>query len=233
MAQGRPVVSSGIIPALAGNTTSHPSGTPGSADHPRSRGEYRTSACSAWRRSGSSPLSRGIPTDRPDSSSRSGIIPALAGNTSIQARHGPPCQDHPRSRGEYSSPGSCRRRGRGSSPLSRGIRRARHQGRYRRQDHPRSRGEYAGAVKHPDGVHGSSPLSRGIRAVAWYGYAAARIIPALAGNTFCGPQHTHMTPDHPRSRGEYRGPGLDTLRDGGSSPLSRGIRRRSRRLHSA
>ena len=49
-----------IIPALAGNTNCHCSAKSIVSDHPRSRGEYSTSAVAAARTDGSSPLSRGI-----------------------------------------------------------------------------------------------------------------------------------------------------------------------------
>ena len=71
----------GIIPALAGNTTSclGPSGE--LPDHPRSRGEYSATVRMAFSSFGSSPLSRGIPR-RARLGRRGGrIIPALAGNT--------------------------------------------------------------------------------------------------------------------------------------------------------
>ena len=58
--QEPPGIQERIIPALAGNTTgSNFTGCP-STDHPRSRGEYSTSAVAAARADGSSPLSRGI-----------------------------------------------------------------------------------------------------------------------------------------------------------------------------
>ena len=132
----------------------------------------------------------------------------------------------------------------GSSPLSRGIHR-----RYRAgveaariipalagntlpsdsrksadRDHPRSRGEYL-APKHTGHCSvGSSPLSRGIHADCVGDPDAGRIIPALAGNTFLHPGRSHPGSDHPRSRGEYVAPRSTCQTNGGSSPLSRGIR---------
>ena len=52
-------------------------------DHPRSRGEYRPSPVGRARVDGSSPLSRGIHASVGTKFSPMGIIPALAGNTSI------------------------------------------------------------------------------------------------------------------------------------------------------
>ena len=172
-------------------------------DHPRSRGEYAGTHADGWAIDGSSPLSRGIPMRTARTSSRYGIIPALAGNTRTSSADRTRCRDHPRSRGEYLSSMSGASSWSGSSPLSRGIRH--HQGRSGRQagiipalagntpgcvhvraatgDHPRSRGEYLRFAEDVDTLHGSSPLSRGIHLhVAGRGLQS-RIIPALAGNT--------------------------------------------------
>ena len=51
-------------------------------------------------------------------------------------------------------------------------------------DHPRSRGEYHDFLSLNDYNEGSSPLSRGIRPRPACMTSPARIIPALAGNTF-------------------------------------------------
>ena len=90
-----------IIPALAGNTESGPLIRCQRSDHPRSRGEYLSSAPREPVKAGSSPLSRGIPTICDCYGPGSRIIPALAGNTSPPRRSSPLPPDHPRSRGEY------------------------------------------------------------------------------------------------------------------------------------
>ena len=112
---------SGIIPALAGNTTTHLTVGVGPTDHPRSRGEYLAAPAAGVVVRGSSPLSRGILVMVVMSGSCPGIIPALAGNTSGRAMRSLPVADHPRSRGEYTSPATRRGFSLGSSPLSRGI----------------------------------------------------------------------------------------------------------------
>ena len=71
----------GIIPALAGNTSSALVAASSRWDHPRSRGEYARGNNRALDDHGSSPLSRGIPDSRIGGIMGSGIIPALAGNT--------------------------------------------------------------------------------------------------------------------------------------------------------
>ena len=75
-------LSSGIIPAYAGSTTSPPHTAEPDSDHPRIRGEHPTTT-SPWPwRSGSSPHTRGAHLDRPRTGRRTRIIPAYAGSTS-------------------------------------------------------------------------------------------------------------------------------------------------------
>ena len=90
-------------------------------DHPRSRGVYRTalsiSACPA----GSSPLARGLPPRHSQSGAALWIIPARAGFTPRGRVRGGQDQDHPRSRGVYSTRCPSRPLRTGSSPLARGL----------------------------------------------------------------------------------------------------------------
>ena len=152
-------------------------------------------------------------------------------------------QDHPRSRGVYTSSQRHRAKGRGSSPLARGLRQGRHRardggwiiparagftcahsrGRARPQDHPRSRGVYAIGVPYIWGGSGSSPLARGLLAGHVDRRRQRRIIPARAGFTprNVGPRQTGR--DHPRSRGVYHRRRLRCARRRGSSPLARGL----------
>ena len=111
----------GIIPALAGNTTTCSDPVGCTRDHPRSRGEYFDDFDTILYDEGSSPLSRGIHRRRGHGSGSSRIIPALAGNTMAPPlmRHMVP--DHPRSRGEYINNRNAGLSREGSSPLSRGI----------------------------------------------------------------------------------------------------------------
>ena len=88
-----------IIPALAGNTDFLSSRAISVKDHPRSRGEYIAVAIALFGVPGSSPLSRGIPTDGPVTALLVRIIPALAGNTRGALPAAPPQPDHPRARG--------------------------------------------------------------------------------------------------------------------------------------
>ena len=151
-----------IIPALAGNTVPQRFILWKDGDHPRSRGEYDPPARMLRRRSGSSPLSRGILVVLGLQRQQRRIIPALAGNTRSYVACCRRTGDHPRSRGEYEFNQVWRNAMTGSSPLSRGIQpRGRGATTFPRiipalagntfagvrrrgwgGDHPRSRGEY-------------------------------------------------------------------------------------------
>ena len=192
-------------------------------DHPRSRGEYPVSSSHDQRRTGSSPLSRGIQSCSINSNTVTGIIPALAGNTNLSDLKELRRRDHPRSRGEYTPFSHCTTASQGSSPLSRGIpalwdpqdprpriipalagNTGGYGGRKRgARDHPRSRGEYLLMTSRTGPGRGSSPLSRGILPHLRMRVHAIRIIPALAGNTGCTEEQGELLKDHPRSRGEY------------------------------
>ena len=245
-------VPGGIIPALAGNTSSCSLNSSGAEDHPRSRGEYSSTMPADRADDGSSPLSRGIPAPASETGPRARIIPALAGNTARTAIRPSSSPDHPRSRGEYVEQKTERSASTGSSPLSRGI----HglgiadlddvgiipalAGNTPSEvdqcrggpDHPRSRGEYMPVRSGSHPCFGSSPLSRGIHRGRRRGRVLRGIIPALAGNTHIYTQGDPLWMDHPRSRGEYDALDITGGYRTGSSPLSRGIRR-SPRTHPA
>ena len=193
-----------IIPALAGNTSARHCNNPNMWDHPRSRGEYDCPIKNNTSALGSSPLSRGIHTHFNCHIYLPRIIPALAGNTMGCSGLGVCCRDHPRSRGEYQFVGAGDDCCLGSSPLSRGIPCVQAEqnkvsriipalagNTYLRKcsdllqtDHPRSRGEYIDICTECTMPFGSSPLSRGILGGQAAAHRGARIIPALAGNTF-------------------------------------------------
>ena len=131
---------------------------------------------------GSSPLSRGIHPRIRKNFTNARIIPALAGNTSASNDRSSGPSDHPRSRGEYCGAHGVSEGSKGSSPLSRGIRKdinppgaslgiipalagnTQTSDSYGRSgsDHPRSRGEYPYGTPCLHILGGSSPLSRGI-----------------------------------------------------------------------
>ena len=74
-------LSTGIIPAYAGNTFYNTSKLLLIRDHPRVCGEHESPASQPLRNSGSSPRMRGTLSDTLGPSVRTGIIPAYAGNT--------------------------------------------------------------------------------------------------------------------------------------------------------
>ena len=172
-------------------------------DHPRSRGVYRMGLLSVERRSGSSPLARGLRPPGPATSSAGA--------------------DHPRSRGVYFTTFYPPDPSFGSSPLARGLppggvdpvqpwriipARAGFTPAPRPSgppsaDHPRSRGVYIAGDKCPSGAVGSSPLARGLPPVSPVTPSTMRIIPARAGFTESGPDSARAGADHPRSRGVY------------------------------
>ena len=152
-------------------------------DHPRSRGVYRKRWPYRSRRSGSSPLARGLRRTRLSRTARSRIIPARAGFTRGPGRWRRRAQDHPRSRGVYPTMNPQPALYGGSSPLARGLRSRRADPDWRPVDHPRSRGVYKGLNVVAFMAPGSSPLARGLLAQREAPRLALRIIPARAGFT--------------------------------------------------
>ena len=195
-----------IIPAYAGSTAQYRNIVKWQKDHPRIRGEHRWSEFS--------PTAPGW------------IIPAYAGSTYGRFRRAAAQPDHPRIRGEH-EPRSYRRHPKaGSSPHTRGARGAagHHPADPRIipayagstvylailaaavKDHPRIRGEHVAEASGEDRKRG--------------------IIPAYAGSTSAGVVQVRGRRDHPRIRGEHGrrvAPRADTV---GSSPHTRGARRR-------
>ena len=90
-------------------------------------------------------------------------------------------------------------------------------------DHPRSRGVYNVNNGPLRALEGSSPLARGLPAHLRLGAQGDGIIPARAGFTRRRASSKAPRPDHPRSRGVYRGVKKKVLNPGGSSPLARGL----------
>ena len=136
----------------------------------------------------------------------------------------------------------------GSSPLTRGKRRRlqvaslvpglipAHAGKTwscrptgaRRGAHPRSRGENASLPLSRKVSGGSSPLTRGKRSCTVVAGGQPGLIPAHAGKTKNAEILTLHTRAHPRSRGENAGGISGVLKSAGSSPLTRGKRRKDR-----
>ena len=172
----------------------------------------------------------------------SGLIPAHAGKTPINAPDRPSARAHPRSRGENESRSRAGLMTRGSSPLTRGKRRRRasptggrrlipaHAGKTRRRRrvrrgrraHPRSRGENCIVALPESEISGSSPLTRGKQAAEICFQLLKGLIPAHAGKTQTSPSLTSEAGAHPRSRGENSLIHRRCRPASGSSPLTRG-----------
>ena len=170
-----------LIPAHAGKTRPRGGARLARGAHPRSRGENVELSRVPIRDYGSSPLTRGKRIVIKHSCNKCGLIPAHAGKTSLYGPLDVSRQAHPRSRGENrTTPWPWWPRN-GSSPLTRGKRRApvpagtptglipAHAGKTGSYPgraghpaaHPRSRGENLNLPGRPSLRSGSSPLTRG------------------------------------------------------------------------
>ena len=193
----------GIIPAYAGSTPSAPSGPHSPKDHPCIRGEHGVLAVDVDGRSGSSPHTRGARPRTVRSGALLGIIPAYAGSTFVSRSLHILMQDHPRIRGEHSTPPPYCWRVRGSSPHTRGARLSLNGevpgariipayagstpspigGFIGSGDHPRIRGEHMPYFSIGSRSPGSSPHTRGARLYGQALQVLGGIIPAYAGST--------------------------------------------------
>ncbi|ERH20063.1 hypothetical protein HMPREF0043_00192 [Actinobaculum sp. oral taxon 183 str. F0552] len=235
-----------IIPAYAGSTSLARGGFGRPADHPRIRGEHDRYGVTCPLALGSSPHTRGALRDRAIRRHSSRIIPAYAGSTNAPSRTLGSSSDHPRIRGEHVLTHLDAREVQGSSPHTRGARililDRRHPNRiipayagsteWRRlvaercADHPRIRGEHRSAGVSGALDCGSSPHTRGARYREIGFETIDRIIPAYAGSTRWAATCCRAWPDHPRIRGEHAATKDPGARMAGSSPHTRGARRR-------
>ena len=239
---GLPAGPTGIIPALAGNTTGRPHRTSANWDHPRACGEHFAVVSHTRMSVGSSPRLRGTRVHEYRQAQGRGIIPALAGNTNrsrVTTDHG---GDHPRACGEHQRHQPSLSAGRGSSPRLRGTR-DRHRGvkimtgiipalagNTRRlpmggggmREHPRACGEHIPAAECNVFAWGSSPRLRGTHRFNLFSTRPVGIIPALAGNTVRRSRIRIHVVDHPRACGEHSNALPISVAAPGSSPRLRG-----------
>ena len=215
-------------------------------DHPRTRGVYRRYTVRQGSAQGSSPHTRGLPVRLGRGRPGGRIIPAHAGFTGSPSppRSGAP--DHPRTRGVYCVPlrhPLCKR---GSSPHTRGLLSGcvlscgapriipAHAGftvylslvGVCWGDHPRTRGVYMKSTQNHLTLAGSSPHTRGLLCALTPSPMQEGIIPAHAGFTERLRTELRRAQDHPRTRGVYGLPKFGGGVLGGSSPHTRGLRRR-------
>ena len=195
---------------------------------------------------GSSPHTRGARRRRRTIGTFRRIIPAYAGSTALPRRSVPPEPDHPRIRGEHLNRIKQELPSEGSSPHTRGAPQEvsddtesrgiipAYAGSTAAQrylfgavgDHPRIRGEHIPITDGGRGRDGSSPHTRGAQPLSPSLIIRARIIPAYAGSTTTSPPSSAPAADHPRIRGEHDASGIQGPFDAGSSPHTRGARRR-------
>ena len=109
-----------LIPAHAGKTRCCTLPQYATWAHPRSRGENSKGRVNELVEAGSSPLTRGKPTDRTLPVFAHGLIPAHAGKTLEYRKSSDSQRAHPRSRGENAGAAACTSAMLGSSPLTRG-----------------------------------------------------------------------------------------------------------------
>ena len=231
-----------FIPAHAGNSQHRCGARPGSAVHPRARGEQSPTSAQTAYTCGSSPRTRGTAGPAPTSADQGRFIPAHAGNSGRRAITVATRPVHPRARGEQSLPNPPSRRPAGSSPRTRGTGRAAGDGRRpsrfipahagnsgdgarkagRGTVHPRARGEQAQYHAFAQDPAGSSPRTRGTALAAQSGDAVLRFIPAHAGNSDLLLFALKPVTVHPRARGEQMDQSSSARGAGGSSPRTRG-----------
>ena len=192
-----------IIPARTGFTALVVHRPGDRRDHPRSRGVYTNPDIDDAELEGSSPLARGLPSERKTEMNTIGIIPARAGFTDRPGRTHREDRDHPRSRGVYCGCRYLRVVTPRIIPARAGFTRRRRCTCACTPDHPRSRGVYARRPLAAAQSDGSSPLARGLLGEALQLHLGARIIPARAGFTCSSTSGLNGVRDHPRSRGVY------------------------------
>ena len=236
-----------IIPAYAGSTRRRTAPGRRRGDHPRIRGEHRSSTVSGSPSHGSSPHTRGARAAAAVAELPGRIIPAYAGSTGL-CDLGPEAEpgSSPHTRGarrrgapRYSAPriipayaGSTTAAPQCARPPADHPRiRGEHvdrsaRARPDRRDHPRIRGEHAGAIMWGRQQTGSSPHTRGAHHEGAPEDMDGRIIPAYAGSTSPDEAIPMKRGDHPRIRGEHgRGPSRGPS-SRGSSPHTRGAQSR-------
>ena len=173
-----------------------------------------------------------------------GIIPAYAGSTMTVCWVPSARRDHPRIRGEHFDLLRVLDGLAGSSPHTRGA--PEHPAWVQRPggiipayagstrnsnvltemltDHPRIRGEHGRVLGNIGPGYGSSPHTRGAPSKSPQAGSDRRIIPAYAGSTDYAKRAPQGLKDHPRIRGEHAQGGIGKLKQGGSSPHTRGAR---------
>ena len=212
-----------ISPAHAGNTWCQRPRSPGSADQPRTCGEYLQVDPALAGMLGSAPHMRGIQGVPVWAGVDGGISPAHAGNTRRPGGERRRQPDQPRTCGEYGVSGRACSRLR-DQPRTCGEYGVSGRACSRLRDQPRTCGEYHSPARAGLTGMGSAPHMRGIHGEVARGLSHVRISPAHAGNTIPIRSWTCWPPDQPRTCGEYSSSRHLLSRQPGSAPHMRGIR---------
>ena len=233
-----------IIPACAGDASSRPAMNRRVSDHPRVCGGRVPENTRSSPRGGSSPRVRGTQRGASRRPANRRIIPACAGDAAGRITIEAEITDHPRVCGGRVSKPSRRRAISPSSPRVRGTRRRpgglllqeriipacagdapfRSSARPGRPDHPRVCGGRFFMSRIASATSGSSPRVRGTLVGRNQRRAAARIIPACAGDAYPARDPAEKPPDHPRVCGGRSAATSETAPITGSSPRVRGTR---------
>ena len=217
-----------IIPAYAGSTGSTAVSGSATWDHPRIRGEHSHPTSKGLSSQGSSPHTRGAPSTCRFWRRRSRIIPAYAGSTGSTCSAGRWLADHPRIRGEHRDAVAECERGHRIIPAYAGSTMCGRRTAGTSGDHPRIRGEHGLCDIGPAATPGSSPHTRGAPEDRRRSGRRPRIIPAYAGSTRRRRRDPRWPWDHPRIRGEHIRRLRQYLPREGSSPHTRGARKKER-----
>ncbi len=232
----------GTIPACAGSTKLNQYLRDAIRDHPRVRGEHTIRHPATSTNVGPSPRARGARGGHGAGGGRRGTIPACAGSTGVRCSVRLWTGDHPRVRGEHSSPALAKHADWGPSPRARGALKKIEDEGHRigtisacagstepartliasHWDHPRVRGEHHGHAAPPGTRGGPSPRARGARPSHPEGGPVSGTIPACAGSTSSWSSGSAWPRDHPRVRGEHSASPASSPSSVGPSPRARG-----------
>ncbi len=229
-------------PRCAGTTARRGRGRCSPAEHPRLRGDNRSTAGPRTGPSGTPPPARGQQPAEQEHHRHVRNTPACAGTTRRFRRRGTRSAEHPRLRGDNylrSLPSGART---GTPPPARGqpCRRSRDERLLRntpacagttrsgppalgpRSEHPRLRGDNTLARRAYARRAGTPPPARGQRGDGLVGAEPGRNTPACAGTTtgWRGPRH--VLAEHPRLRGDNASSSAPPVTMSGTPPPARG-----------
>ena len=232
----------GSIPASAGEARAAARRSRRTGVHPRERGGSREVGGIFMVRTGPSPRARGKPAKDLVISSRTGSIPASAGEAEPRHRRADRREVHPRERGGSDQPARALESAAGPSPRARGKPQVAFRPVRFQRSIPASAGEASGSRRgcpvprvHPRERGGSSrrnaatisslgpsPRARGKPGRSLFRHEAGRSIPASAGEAPLRRNACMVMRVHPRERGGSTSNCAWALMPRGPSPRARG-----------